>query len=238
MRAEAIEVSVVVDDRATKATLHPDPLIKYTDVPRLMEMGTLWVWQEDGRPVALAKVESHQRKEATKWLYCFAPTSTGIVEAKWPDGHRFQPKKPGIEWVTIKGLTPQETAAGRLRQMKELFQRFTATTQDDLQKMSDELRPLTRPLHEYSSSKHGVLKGFLCGFAANGTNPDVVVALEVISPTDDKDAPKSWQYAVIGMTANGVSVKFDKAEVFTLPYAKSPAKFDTRTYFWEGQPKK
>jgi len=229
---------VKFDDRATKATLHSDPLIKYTDVPRFIEMGTSWVWEEDGRPVALAKVESHQRKEETKWLYCFASTSTGLVEGKWPDGHRFQPKKPGIEWVAIKGLTPQETPAGRLRQMKELFQRFTATTQDDLQKMSEELRPLTRPLHEYSSPKHGVLKGFLCGFAASGTNPDVVVALEVIGPKDDKDAPKSWQYAVIGMTANGVSVKLDKDEVFTLPYAKSPAKFDTRTYFWEGAPKK
>jgi hypothetical protein len=93
---------------------------------------------------------------------------------------------------------------------------------DDLAKTSDELRPLARQLHEYSSPKHGILQGFLCGFAANGTNPDVVVALEAINPADNKDAPKSWRYALIGMTANGISVKFDKAEVFTLPYAKSP----------------
>jgi hypothetical protein len=124
MRAEAIQVSVVVDDRDTRAALHPDPIMKYTDVPRSIEMATLWVWQDDGRPVALGKVEVHQRKEGLKWLYCFASTSTGLVDGKWPDGHRFQAKKPGIEWVTIKGLTPQETPVGRQQQMKELFQRF------------------------------------------------------------------------------------------------------------------
>jgi hypothetical protein len=157
---------------------------------------------------------------------------------RWLDGHRFQAKKPGVEWVTIKVLTPQETAEGRKRQLKELFQRFTATAHDDLAKTSDELRPLARQLHEYSSPKQGVLQGCLWGFIDSGTNPDVVVALEAVNPVDDKDATKFWRYAVIGITANGVIVKLDKSEVFTLPYAKSPEKFDTRTYFWEDVPKK
>jgi hypothetical protein len=236
-RAEAIKVSVMVGDQATDATLHPEPLMKYTDIPRFIEMGTLWVWEVDGRPVAIGKVEVHQLKEATRWLHCFSSTWTGLVDARWMDGHRFQPKKPGLEWVTVKDLIPHETTEGRKRQMKELFQRLTATTYDDRAKMSDELRPLARHLHEYSSPKQGVLEGFLCGFT-NGTNPDVVIALEAINPVEDKDTPKSWRYAVIGMTANGVKVKLDRSEVFTLPYAKSPEKYDTRTYFWEGAPKK
>jgi len=237
-RAKAIEVNVVAGNKTTKAAVHPDPLMKYTDVPRLIEMATLWVWQEDGRPVALGKVEAYQRKGMTKWLYCFASTSTGLVDGTWPDGHRFQARKPGVEWVAIKGPVAQETAPGRLRQTKEQFQRFTATVHDDLLKTSDELRPLARPLHEYSSPKHGVLQGVLCGFAANGTNPDVIVALEVVSAVDGKDPPKSWRYAVICMTASGISVKLDKTEVFTRPYSKSPEDFDTWTYFWEGTPKK
>ncbi|HJZ53993.1 MAG TPA: hypothetical protein VKE74_03505, partial [Gemmataceae bacterium] len=65
-RAEAIEVKTTVGDRATRATLHPDPLMKYTDIPRQIEMATLWVWQEDGRPAALGKVEAYERKEGTK----------------------------------------------------------------------------------------------------------------------------------------------------------------------------
>ena len=117
------------------------------------------------------------------------------------------------------------------------FQRFSATSRDDVLKTSDDLRPLARPLHEYSSPKHGVAQGILCGFAANGTNPDVVVALEAVSGEDGQVA-KSWRYGVIGMTASGISVKLDRAEVFTRPYAKSPEDFDTWTYFWEGAPKK
>jgi hypothetical protein len=237
-RAEAVEVSVAAGGRATKAKVHTTPLIKYTDVPRRIELATLWVWQNDGRPVALGKVEAYQRKDGTKWLYCFASTSTDLVDGEWPDGRRFRARKPGIEWSAIKGPAPHETAAGRLRQMKELFERFTATSRDDLLKTTDELRPLARPLHEYASPKHGVAQGVLCGFAANGTNPDVLVALEAVNAGGDKDAPKSWRYGVISMTASGVSVKLDKAEVFTRPYAKAPGDQDNWTYFWEGTPAK
>src|SRR5262249_8869935 len=151
---------------------------------------------------------------------------------------RFQARKPGVAWATIDGPAPHETAAGRLRQMKELFQRFTATARDEALKTSDELRPLARPLHEYSSPKQGVLQGVLCGFAANGTNPDVVVALEVASATNEKDARKLWRYAVIGMTASGISVKLDKAEVYTRPYSRAPQGYDTWTWFREGVPQK
>jgi hypothetical protein len=237
-RAEGIEVNVAAGGRTTKATVRPTPLMKYTDVPRQIEMATLWVWQDEDRPVALGKVEAYQRQEGPKWLYCFASASTGLVDGKWPDGHRFQARKPGVEWAPIAGSAPQEAAAGRLRQMKELFLRFSATATDDVLKTSDELRPLARPLHEYSSPRHGVIQGILCGFAANGTNPDVVVALEAVRAADNKDAPLTWRYSVIGMTASGISVKLDKAEVYTRPYAKSARDFDTWTYFWEDAPRK
>lgn len=232
-RAEHLQVKVAVGDQTTKPKLHADPLMKYTDVPRQIEMATLWVWHDDGRPVALGKVEAYQRKDGTKWLYCFASASTGLVDGKWPDGRRFQAKKPGIAWTTLKEPAPQAKAGGRLRQMKELFQRFTATSRDDLLKTSDELRPLARPLHEYSSPKHG-FHGILCGFAANGTNPDVLIALEAVGDADDNKPPQSWRYGVICMTASGVSVKLDKTEVFTRPYARSPGDQDNWTYFWEG----
>jgi hypothetical protein len=232
-RAEGIEVNVVNGGRSTKATLHANPLMKYTDVPRQIEMATMWVWQIEGHPVALGKVEAYQRQEGSKWLYCFTSASTGLVGSKWPDGRRFQARKPGMEWCTLNGPAPQDTAAGRLRQMKELFARFTATARDDLLNTSDELRSLARPIHEYSSPKQGVIQGVLCGFAANGTNPDVVVALEAISSKEGKGSP-SWRYGVIGMTASGISVKLDKTEVYTRPYSRSAGDYDTWTYFREG----
>jgi len=237
-RAEHLQVKVAVGDQTTRPKLHPDPVMKYTDVPRQIEMATLWVWHDEGRPVALGKIEAYQRPGGPKWLYCFASASTGLVDGKWPEGRRFQAKKPGIEWTAIKGPAPQAKAAVRLRQMKELFQRFTATSRDDVLKTSDELRRLARPLHEYSSPKHGVVQGILCGFAANGTNPDVLIALEAVSAADVKNSVPSWRYGVISMTANGVSVKLDKAEVFTRPYSKSPGDQDNWTYFWEGTPAK
>jgi hypothetical protein len=238
-RAEAIEVSVAIGDRTTKAKVCPDPIMKYTDPPRQIEMATLWVWHVDGCPVAVGKVEAYRRPEGTRWLYCFTSTSTGRVEGQWPEGRRFRARKPGIEWKALDGPTPHETAAGRLRQMKELFRRFSTTVFDDIQKTSDELRPLARPLHEYASPKRGVLQGILCGFTANGTNPDAILALEAIRPAEGKDAPPSWRYGVIGMTASGIVVKLDKEEAFRRPYAGwRPGDQDNWTYFWEGTPKK
>jgi hypothetical protein len=232
-RAEGIEVKVAAGGQTVKATLHSTPLMKYTDVPRLIEMATLWVWQVEGCPVALAKVEAYRRPGGTRWLYCFTSTSTGLVDAAWPGDHRFHARKPGIEWNAINGPAPQETAAGRRRQLKELFHRFSATARDERLKTSDELRPLARPLHEYSSPAQGLVQGVLCGFAANGTNPDLIVALEAFRRGKEKDAAVTWRYSVIGMTAAGVSVKLDRTEVFDWPYAVSPGDRDTWTHFWE-----
>jgi hypothetical protein len=235
-RAEGMEVKF--GERAKKAALHTDPLIKYTDVPRQIEMATLWLWHDDGRPVALGKVEAYPGKGAPNWLYCFASASSELVETKWADGHEFQARKAGIEWTALEGPAPKDTAVARLRQMKELFGRFSTKTHDDILKTSDELRPLARPLHEYTAPKHGVVQGVLFGFAANGTNPDVVVALEAVSGPENKDVAKTWRFGVIGMTASGISVKLDKTEVFTRPYTNKPMNYDNWTYFRENPPKK
>ncbi|HTU17177.1 MAG TPA: hypothetical protein VMG10_03885 [Gemmataceae bacterium] len=232
-RAEGIQVSVVAGGRKMKAKLHSIPVMKYTDVPRLIDMATLWVWQDEGCPVALGKVEAYKREGGTKWLYCFASTSTGLVDAKWPGGRRFQAREVGIKWSAIKGSVPQETAAGRRRQMKALFRRFSAIIWDNSQKTTEALRPLARPLHEYASPKRGVIQGVLCGFTTNGTNPAAIVILEAVSPPEGKDAPPSWRYSVVRMTANRLSVTLDKAEVFTGRDTKS-----TWTHFWESASKK
>ena len=237
-RAAAIEVKFSVGERTGKAALHAEPIMKYTDIPRRIEMATLWVWQDEGRPIALGKVEAYQRKDAPAWLYCFASATDGLVNASWPDERSFQARKPGVEWNAIKGPAPDKTAAGQLRQLKEMFGRFTATSRDDMLKTKDELRPLARPLHVYSSPRHGVVQGVLCGFAANGTNPDVIVALEAVGEPGEKVEPKSWRYGVIRMTTNGVSVKLDNDEVFDRPYVNTSEDRDEWTHFWEDEPKK
>ena len=235
-RAEGIEVNIAAEGRTTKAALHPSPLMQYSDAPRKIEMATLWVWQDEGHPVALCKVEAYRRKDGLPWLYCFASTSTEQVDATWPGRRRFHADKPGVEWAPLNGPEPQKTEAGRRLQMKELFRRFTATALNNGMDTSEELRPLARPLHEYSSPKHGVVQGVLCGFAGYGTNPDVVVALEGVRPAEGKDAPTSWRYGVVRMTASSISVSLDKVEVFTRPDLVREGDHGTWTHFWEGAP--
>src|ERR1700690_11251 len=73
-RVERIEVSV--GEQARKPKLLHAPLMKYADLPRAIEVATLWVWEDDGRPAALVKVEAHSRPGGAKWLSCFTPIST------------------------------------------------------------------------------------------------------------------------------------------------------------------
>jgi hypothetical protein len=232
-RAERIEVSVGEPSR--KPELHPDPLIQYTDPPRAIEIATLWIWQEGGHPVALVKVEAHRQPEGAKWLYCFTPFSTEPVGGKWPTDQLFKSSRSGLNWTTLKDPAPNDKAAERLRQMKGLFARFSASTTDEVAKQSYQLRALAKPLHEYTAPKQGVVQGILCGFVANGTNPDVVVALEAVRPPDKPDATLTWRYGVVGMTAFGVKVKLDDQEVYTRGYVKAPGDHETWTHFWEGE---
>src|SRR5207245_8435645 len=101
-RAERIQVHVAVGSQVTRATVHPNPLMKYTDVPRQIEIATLWIWHDEGLPVALGKVEAYQRKDGPKWLYCFASASTGLVDGKCTEGRGSPARKPGIEWTARK----------------------------------------------------------------------------------------------------------------------------------------
>jgi hypothetical protein len=82
------------------------------------------------------------------------------------------------------------------------------------------------------------LQGILCGFAANGTNPDVILALEAVGAAEGKGPAKSWRYGVIRMTTSAVSVKLDKEEVFARKYVNTLEDRDEWTHFWEGVPKK
>ncbi|MDB5309133.1 MAG: hypothetical protein JWO38_3335 [Gemmataceae bacterium] len=140
-----------------------------------------------------------------------------------------------MTWAALKGPAPHEKPAERLRQMKGLFGRFSATTTDAVANQSYQLRPLAKPLLEYSAPKHGVAQGVLCGFVANGTNPDVIVALEAVRPPGEPDAPLTWRYGVIGMTAFGVEVNLDDKSVYTRRYVKAPGDHETWAHFWEGE---
>ena len=209
MRNKAAEFSVsFVSNRKRLAKLHHDALFRYSDQTQRYVDAALWLWEVDGVPVALAKVEDWEPKGM--WQYCVASLSTDLIRVTRPGQQAWESSEPIMKFQPIpKGPDPAETPVRRLLQMKALSRRFDGTFRSKQQP----LRPLPRPIHRYSHQSSGLTDACIFSFAINGTNP---TALVVIALREDSDNPKrlEWNYSIVGMTSDSASVRLDGREVW------------------------
>ena len=108
--------------------------------------------------------------------------------------------------LTVRPLAgapdPAKAAAARLGQMRQLVRRFKV--RETLKADVIECRLLSAPLDRYQSPGDGIDDGALFAFA-NGTNPEVLVALEC--------GPKGWFYGLARLSAAETAVQLDGREV-------------------------
>lgn len=215
----------VVNDSSAPSQLVPDPVFRYSDQLRHIKDAGIWIWTEQGRPLAAMKVENYEPGVHVRpWLYCFASLSSGIVAAEWPGDPSFRATKPGIKWQSL-AEKPAPTRPGRLIQMREFARRFSGEIlRVAATKERHQLRLLTRPLYRYQEDAQ-VADGAIFGFTGTGTNPDLLLLIELT-----KDSV--WQYGLAGMTAEGLSIRLDEKIVWELPHsAGKDHVFDTWVYF-------
>jgi hypothetical protein len=233
-RAADAKVRVVSNGKTSDAELVSKPLFHYIDQPRRITDATMWGWVADGRLVAACKIERYDHESpANEWLYCFGSLAPKLVQAEWPSGHDFSAKGPGIELARIAAAPARaEGPSARLRQMKELAGRFSATLIDaTVADNRQEMRLLPHPIYRYEKPAGGMQDGAIFGFTANGTNPDAILVVELHK---SGDAGGEWKFSVAGMTTGGLSVKFDDKEVWSKPPVPGvAASFDTWEWFWE-----
>jgi hypothetical protein len=227
-----------VDAPEKPSALVPDPLMSYRDEPLSINGATLWAWAQpkQGRPVAVCKVEHYdmaRRAVRGEWLYCFVSLSGERIHADWPDGHQWTARLPGVSFQDIPDAPrPGESSAARVRQMKDLSRRFTASVEFG-KGTHEELRLLTQPVYSYADADRGVIEGAVFTAAANGTNPSALFLIELQQERDRQ----LWKFAAAAMTDAGVVVKWDGKEVWNKPELHAPGKdFDTWTYFFEQRP--
>ena len=220
-RAKTFEVErTAAEDRET-VLLRDAPLFRYSDQPRGFIDAALWCWGGEGRPVALAKVEMVvDDRGAPFWQYCLASTAERPIAVRFGGAARFATSKPGVEFKPVPAApAPHDKPAGRLRQMKEVFARFSATIRskhvDGKDLVSQEMRPLASPLHRYAEPGAGVVDGLVFGLTTNGTNPDLILLIEAGA---DGIKPSGWRYALVRMTDAELRVRIDDQEAWTSPY--------------------
>jgi hypothetical protein len=234
MEKRALETKVRLVGREEKinAALVPKPLFHYTDEPRRIIDATLWGWTVEGRLVAVGKIEKYDHPQPHRiWLNCFGSLCPGLIEAEWPDGHRWTAQKPGIELEAIaKVPSPAEGKVARMRQMKEISNRFTAVITDTEQKVDQDMRLLPRPLYRYEKAAGDLVDGAVFGFTTNGTNPDAILSIELHKR---EGATPEWKFGLAGMTAGALSVRLDDREVWTKPYVGNTGSYETWLWFFE-----
>lgn len=205
----------ITDRSGGEARRLPDPLLRWWQPIRGGDDGALYLWVEDGRPVAAVtfftfrwpnggdRVIVHER-------HSFAP---GPLGATWRGRSAWQPSAPGLIFKPVPDApAPAPTASGRLRQMQALVREVSATTTDD-KGSTWTMRALNKPLYRYEASTPGVLDGALFALA-QGTDPEVFFFLEARG--EGKDA--RWEYAVARFTDLQLRVDYQGREVFSGPH--------------------
>jgi hypothetical protein len=167
-----------------------EPLLHYSDADRGLFDGTLWAYGREGRPVAF--VEMYCGREINpRYRHATTGTCDRPLKLIGAPGIAWTPQGSAITWATLKSdKSPAAELTARLRQLRELAQRFTAYQIFEPTMQREELRLLSQPLYRYSDDKLKIRDGAVFAMAL-GTNPEALLFIEA---RDDGKGAAAWHY--------------------------------------------
>lgn len=215
MRAQAQQFTVeqTINDKAEKVPLRADPVFRYSDPPRGFVDATLWRWGMKGRPIVLVKVEAAKSATRAYWQYCVVSLAEHPVEVKFPGKPKLLVKKAGVDLHALaKAPVPADRPVVRLRQMKQIATRFAGTIIPQNAELKQEMRRLPTPICRYDDEGGGLRDGMIFGLTTNGTNPDMLILIEL---RGKKGAAPKWHYGIAKVTHSEVHIRLDDTEIFS-----------------------
>ena len=191
--------------------LRDQPVLKWSN-PLIGEIyGDVFVWTSKGRPDVVWSLHRWYKAGPHEAVEYLSLSTDGIIAEK--DGREvWHASRPGIELKPIpKAPLPGETAAQRLRQMRELAKEFTSrqTRRDGVEQ---ENRLLTQPIYRYDGTESPLIDGALFAFV-QGTDPELFLRIEV----RQVDGSPQWQYGLARMTSLEQRVSHQGKVVWTAP---------------------
>lgn len=231
MRTIAKKTQVEFVSGKDQPQLHDKPLIRYDDQPRGFVDATMWAWTNNGRPVALQKIEATISIDTGKprWGFCFTSLAEPTIRAEWKHGLKYQSREAGTTFEPVpKSPAVADKAASRKRQLRDISRDFSARILINPRTNStQELRLLTTPLYEYDDDAK-LPAGAVFGFACNGTNPDLVIVVEARQAA----GKLLWHFAPARMTTGGLNVKYGDETVWKAEFSEpGVANYPTWTSF-------
>jgi len=193
--------------------------------------GTLWIWGQRGRPVAV--LEMSLVGDEGLWYRSFHSTTDAPLKLDLANGKSWTPKSGNVKFQPLPNAPPPaETPAGRLRQMRDFLRKFSAHqlwTWREGDGSRHELRLLTTPVHRHEDRDHQLTDGALF-IIAQGTNPEATLFLEAVSPVDE--AKPFWQFGIGRTSFAEQIVNYEDNEVYHDPPVKYDEIFNSTNSYW------
>jgi hypothetical protein len=214
------------DDRKRQFKFHEDALIRFNNPVARMKDGAVYLWSDHGRPQAVIRFWSF---DVVRFEHALLSLSERPLVAERDGNVKWNPTEPGITFRELSDAPkPSDSAQGRLRQMKTLAERFSATINKHPGETNPvELRLLVQPLFRYeTNNEREYLDGAVFTFAM-GTAPQMFLLFEARPKGDNY----RWYYAFARFTYWSMTAKDGDKEVFSaeeIPWTVDPK----RTFQW------
>lgn len=207
----------------TKLTLHPEPILRWSNPTAGSVFGDVYLWTDQGRPAA---VVSWYRFFVPKWGRTLEVSSlsekslTGTA-----DGVNFwAPQAAGLTLAPLPEVdAPAKAMSARMTQMRRLAGEFSAhltDTRGGVEGVRRQLRLLPQPVYRYpagNNSKSPAVDGAMFAFV-EGTDPEVFLVIEA---TRKNDAPQ-WHFGMARMNRDAMRGTFRDKVVWSVPHLKNP----------------
>ena len=179
-------------------------VLRWANVTRGSVDGATYIWTSDGRPMATVCVYPFARQLCDN----FQSLAEGPVTA-WVDGQPvWRCERPGLEYQPLADApAPEQSAAGRLRQMKSLAGRFSTKLMgwnaDDSDR--EPLRMLPRPVYRYESEQptDGAIFAFV-----QGTDPEAFLLIETRPDASNGGKNLIWHFAMARRTSGRLETQY------------------------------
>src|SRR5262245_43165458 len=223
MKRSAAEYSIsTADDTRRALKFIETPALRWTNPVGGARDGTVFLWTDRGRPAAILQLFTY---DDDHFSHEWQSLADGPLSAERARQVAWSPEEPGVRFRELPGAeAPAGTPAARLRQMKSLAGKFSATFTGFAQSPTPvELRLLTQPLWRYEMTDDQVrIDGALFALA-QGTDPPALVLLAARA----EEGERRWHYAVARMASGTITARFGDREVFSVPkydFSRDPQK--------------
>ena len=222
-KREALTHSIRLEGSDRPLTLHPEPVLTWSNPVMGTIYGDIFVWTENGRPEAVASIyrfyspDPHRANE-------FHSLALGKLTAERDGVAVWRPSRPGLELKPIPGApAPADSAAGRLRQMRALAQEFTGR-QTNRAGVDRDMRLLTQPIYRYENTKGSLIDGGLFVFV-QGTDPEVFLLIEARLP---REGAPAWLFGATRMHGINLRLNHRGRAIWNAPEIPTSQVFDSR----------